>query len=137
MSKSNDKQKQIEHFMQLPQHSLLLNDRESHVLVPFDMWRDMLIKDEKMKEQTKHEVSGIVEQSGNSAYNNEVGGNHYRQLKIQPFKYAMANNFNAGQTLALRYISRYKFKNGIEDLKKAIHCLELLIEEEYGTQKEK
>jgi hypothetical protein len=49
----------------------------------------------------------------------------------------MANNFNAGQTLVLRYISRYKFKNGIEDLKKAIHCIELLIEEEYGTQEEK
>lgn len=90
-----------------------------------------------MEKETKYGVSCIVEQPDNSAYNNEVGGNHYRQLKIQPFKYAMANNFNAGQTLALRYISRYKFKNGKEDLKKAIHCIELLIEEEYGTQEEK
>jgi hypothetical protein len=58
-------------------------------------------------------------------------------MKIQPIEYAMANNFNAGQTLVLRYISRYKDKNGLEDLKKARHCLDLLIELEYGNNKDK
>lgn len=67
-----------------------------------------------------------------NAYQGEVGGDHYKNMAIQPFEYAMKNNFNAGQTLALRYISRYKHKNGKEDLLKAIHCIELLIEEEYG-----
>jgi hypothetical protein len=85
-----------------------------------------------MEEQKKYEVAYVVEHPDKSAYNNEVGGDHYKKMKIQPFQYAMANNFNAGQTLALRYISRYKFKNGKEDLQKAIHCIQLLIEEEYG-----
>jgi hypothetical protein len=85
-----------------------------------------------MEEQGKYAVTCIAEAPRTSAYNNEVGGDHYRKMKIQPFQFAMANNFNAGQTLALRYISRYKYKNGREDLEKAIHCLQLLIEEEYG-----
>ncbi|QDP53347.1 MAG: hypothetical protein Unbinned6805contig1000_9 [Prokaryotic dsDNA virus sp.] len=60
----------------------------------------------------------------------QVGGDHYKKMKIQPIEFALANSFNAGQTLALRYISRYKYKNGVEDLKKAIHSIELLIEHE-------
>ena len=61
----------------------------------------------------------------------QVGGNWYSKLKIQPAEYAMANNLNYYQTLCLRYMTRYKDKNGIEDLEKAIHCLQLLKEYEY------
>lgn len=60
----------------------------------------------------------------------QVAGAHYKHLKIQPFTYAFHNNLNCGQFNALKYITRYKDKNGIEDLKKAIHCIELLIEHE-------
>lgn len=65
--------------------------------------------------------------------NNQVGGNHYKQYKIQPVEYAMANNLNYCQANAVKYVTRYKDKGGIEDLKKAIHNLEILIElEENG-----
>jgi hypothetical protein len=60
----------------------------------------------------------------------QVDGNHYSKLKIQPMKYALENNLNYAQANAIKYITRYKDKNGIEDLKKAIHCIELLIEHE-------
>lgn len=60
----------------------------------------------------------------------QIGGDHYKKLAIQPFDYAMANNLNAGQTLVLRYITRYRDKNGIEDLRKARHVIDMLIERE-------
>jgi hypothetical protein len=69
------------------------------------------------------------------AKDQQIGGNHYKMMKIQPFHYAMANNFNAGQFGVLKYISRYKLKNGIEDLRKAKHFIELLAEEEYPNEK--
>lgn len=58
----------------------------------------------------------------------QVAGNHYRKYKIQPVEYAMANNLNYCQANAIKYITRYADKNGIEDLHKAIHNIEILIE---------
>jgi hypothetical protein len=43
----------------------------------------------------------------------------------------MANGFGYCESLALRYITRHKKKNGRQDIEKAIHCLQLLIEMEY------
>lgn len=58
----------------------------------------------------------------------QVAGDHYTRLKIQPMEYCLANSLNYAQSNAIKYITRYQHKNGIEDLKKAIHCIELLIE---------
>jgi hypothetical protein len=63
-----------------------------------------------------------------SAEQDQVGGSHYKGMKIQPMRYSMANGLNACQHTAIKYITRYKQKGGIEDLRKAIHCIELLIE---------
>jgi len=41
---------------------------------------------------------------------------------------SMKNNHNALQHAIIKYVDRYKDKNGVEDLKKAIHCCEMLIE---------
>ena len=62
------------------------------------------------------------------ALEQQVGGNHYNSMKIQPIEYTMANEMNPLQHTVIKYVSRYKNKNGIEDLKKAIHSLELLIQ---------
>lgn len=89
---------------------------------------------EEVVEKTTHEIYNETmkeiqhEVSGESAFNKQVDGKHYKKLKIQPMEYALANNLNYGQSNAIKYITRYKDKNGIEDLKKAIHCIELLIE---------
>ena len=64
----------------------------------------------------------------NNARSVQVGGDHYSKLAIQPFEFAMRNGFDPGQTLVLRYITRYKDKNGIEDLRKARHVIDLMIE---------
>ena len=70
------------------------------------------------------------------AHERQVGGDHYVSCDIQPADYAIANGFNYYECLVLRYLSRHRKKNGKQDLKKAIHCLELLIENQYGTMQE-
>jgi hypothetical protein len=71
-------------------------------------------------------------QKQESPLNSQVGGRHYNKYPIQPIEYAMANNLNYCQANAIKYVTRYKDKNGLEDLRKAIHNIEILIEMEYG-----
>lgn len=72
--------------------------------------------------------------STTSKLDEQVGGNHYKNLGIQPFEYCMANNLNYGQSNVIKYVTRYRYKNGKEDLEKAIHTLQMLIELEYGDK---
>lgn len=58
----------------------------------------------------------------------QVGGNHYKKLKIQPVEYVHANGIGYFEGTAIKYLSRWKDKGGLEDLRKAIHFIELLIE---------
>lgn len=64
----------------------------------------------------------------------QIGGNHYKNLKIQPIEYIMANNLNYCQGNAIKYLTRYKDKNGLEDLKKAKHYIDILIQLEYPNE---
>lgn len=58
----------------------------------------------------------------------QVGGDHYSKLAIQPAVYSERNNLSYLQGNIIKYVTRYKDKNGIEDLYKAIHSIKLLIE---------
>ena len=60
----------------------------------------------------------------------QVGGEHYSKLEIDPYEYSMRNKLNPLQMNAIKYITRYPFKNGIEDLEKAKHTIDRLIEYE-------
>lgn len=62
----------------------------------------------------------------------QVDGSHYKTMKIQPAEFCMANNLNYCQSNAIKYLVRYKDKNGLEDLKKAKHCIDILMDLEYG-----
>lgn len=64
-----------------------------------------------------------------SAFDKQVGGNHYKDTAIQPIDFIFANNLGYVEGNVIKYVCRYGLKNGIEDLKKAKHYLELLIEE--------
>jgi len=68
------------------------------------------------------------------AIDKQIGGNHYKKYPVQPVEYAMANNLNYCQANAVKYVTRYKDKGGVEDLRKAIHNIELLIELEEKAQ---
>lgn len=73
-----------------------------------------------------------------SAKDSQVGGNHYKNLKIQPIEYIMANGLNYCEGNVIKYVTRYKQKGGIIDLEKAKHYIDLLIEQEAqdGTELE-
>lgn len=60
--------------------------------------------------------------------NIQVGGNHYKQVKIQPIEYILANEIPFIEGNVIKYVSRWKDKGGVEDLKKARHYLDILIE---------
>lgn len=63
-----------------------------------------------------------------TALTTQVAGDHYKCLAIQPVEYAHANNLGYFEGTVVKYISRWRNKNGIEDLKKAAHFLGILIE---------
>jgi hypothetical protein len=62
------------------------------------------------------------------ALNKQVGGSHYKRYKIQPIEYSMRAELNPLEFNILKYITRYEDKNGGEDLRKALHCSEMLQE---------
>ena len=65
-----------------------------------------------------------------SALETQVGGDHYKKLKIQPVEYIMANEIPYMEGNVIKYASRWRDKGGIADLEKAKHYIEMLIEQE-------
>lgn len=61
----------------------------------------------------------------------EVGGDHYRKMKIQPIEFITANRLGFCVGNIIKYVVRYPYKNGKEDLLKARHYIDLLIDSEY------
>jgi len=57
----------------------------------------------------------------------QIGGNHYEKQKIQPIDYIEANNLSFCEGNIVKYITRWKYKNGLEDLEKAKWYLERII----------
>lgn len=57
---------------------------------------------------------------------------HYSQFAIQPIDFIVANNLNFLEGNVIKYVARYKYKNGLDDLKKAKNYLDWLIEQETG-----
>jgi len=62
-----------------------------------------------------------------NVFDKQVGGTHYQKLKIQPMEYILQNDLGFVEGCVIKYVSRYKFKNGIEDLRKARQNLDFLI----------
>ena len=86
-------------------------------------------------EQLSSDIVGTFKET--QAYNPLVaqeGGGHYKDRGIQPLEYTMQNNLSFCEGNVVKYISRYKSKNGIEDLAKVIHYALLASYEEYGEQ---
>lgn len=69
-----------------------------------------------------------------SSSNNEVGGNHYKKLKISPVEYIRANNLDFFEGNVIKYISRHRQKNGEEDIIKCVDYLRMILEDEYGKK---
>lgn len=59
----------------------------------------------------------------------QIGGNHYEKMKIEPITFIMENNLSFCQGNVIKYVCRYKDKNGEEDLLKAKQYIDFLIAE--------
>jgi len=62
------------------------------------------------------------------SYKKQVGGNHYKKYKIQPVEFMVKNNIGFVEGNIIKYILRFKEKGGVQDLLKAKHYIELLID---------
>ena len=62
----------------------------------------------------------------------QVGGDHYKKLKIQPAQYCHANNMPFIEGCIIKYATRWRDKGGIKDLEKIKHFVDILIELESG-----
>lgn len=60
----------------------------------------------------------------------QIGGDHYRLKAIQPWDFIIANNISYLEGNAIKYLCRWREKNGLEDLRKAKHYIQKLIEVE-------
>lgn len=58
----------------------------------------------------------------------QVGGSHY-QLAIEPIDYIVKNDIPYREANVIKYVTRHRSKNGAEDIKKAIHYLEMILED--------
>jgi len=58
----------------------------------------------------------------------QVGGTHYKDKAIQPWDYIASNDMGYLEGNVVKYVSRWKEKGGVQDLKKAMHYLTKLIE---------
>lgn len=57
----------------------------------------------------------------------QIGGSHYKDLEIQPIDYILGNSLGYCEGNVVKYVSRWRDKGGIEDLRKAKHYIDFLI----------
>ena len=62
----------------------------------------------------------------------QVGGDHYKDMKIQPVEFITANDLGFLEGNVVKYICRHHAKNGAQDIKKAIHYCQLILSTKYG-----
>ena len=77
----------------------------------------------------------ISKQKSPKATDKQVGGDHYKDCAIQPVDFIVKNNLDFLEGNVVKYITRHKTKNGIEDIRKVIHYAELILELKYGERK--
>lgn len=63
-----------------------------------------------------------------SANDRQVGGAHYKTAGVQPWDYVVANGLGYFEGNVIKYVTRWRDKGGVDDLRKAQHYLEKLIE---------
>ena len=72
-----------------------------------------------------------------SAYDKQVGGKHYIKYKIQPSRFVVENKLLYPEGCVIKYILRHQDKGGKQDLLKAKHFIDMIIERDSRDEKEK
>ncbi|AUR82757.1 protein of unknown function DUF3310 [Vibrio phage 1.271.B._10N.286.54.B4] len=69
-----------------------------------------------------------------AATERQIGGDYYKSLKIQPHEYIEANSLPFLEGNVVKYVTRHASKNGVQDIDKAIHYLELIKQMRYSEE---
>ena len=69
-----------------------------------------------------------------NAYDKQVGGSHYQNMKIQPAEFINKNEMKFAEGNAIKYICRHINKGGLQDLEKAKHYIDMIIERDYSEE---
>lgn len=81
------------------------------------------------------EIVNEVNEEMMSANDMQVGGKHYSDNAIQPWDFIVSNNIGYLEGNIIKYVARWRKKGGVEDLRKAGHYLQKLIEVETKESK--
>lgn len=87
-----------------------------------------------LKLRTAKEAHRRLTEKVENPFAAQVGGDHYRQYAIQPVEFIHANGIPYMEGSIIKYVVRHRSKNGRQDLEKARHFLDMLIEKEYGSE---
>ena len=68
-------------------------------------------------------------------YDKQIGGTHYQKFKIQPSKFVIENELLYPEGCVIKYILSHRLKGKKQDLEKAIHFIEMIIERDYTEEK--
>ena len=79
----------------------------------------------------------MTEKTNTNPLDVQIGGGHYKEFEIQPIEYCMRNGLDHCQSNVIKYTTRFRDKGGLEDLLKARHYIDLLINFEYGNSAER
>jgi hypothetical protein len=71
----------------------------------------------------------------NKVFFKQVGGSHYKKYNIQPSRFINDNKILFAEGNAIKYICRHQDKGGQQDLLKAIHYIQMIIERDYNNEK--
>jgi hypothetical protein len=71
----------------------------------------------------------------NNVFFKQVGGSHYKKYKIQPSRFINENMILFAEGNAIKYICRHQDKGGKQDLLKAIHYIQMILERDYNNEK--
>ena len=72
-----------------------------------------------------------------SVWKKQIGGNHYQKYKIQPSKFVVENKLLYPEGCVIKYVVLHQDKGGKQDLEKAKHMIDMIIERDYEEEKEK
>jgi hypothetical protein len=94
--------------------------------------RPLNTMDEIAYHELESKCKNLEEKLG--AYDKQVGGAHYKDMKVQPAQFINDNKLLFAEGNAIKYICRHKHKGEVQDLEKAKHYIDMIIERDYGPQ---
>ena len=87
--------------------------------------------EERLKDLRKNPpIQRVLDSLKDTALATQVGGSHYKDMPIQPVEFITKNKIGFLEGCVIKRVCRWRAKDGLQDLRKAIHEIELLIEME-------